>query len=160
MDWNNLYNIFKTKDTKDTKDEKSELEDYILLSRDNLDNLELGMHIKYIKSEYDEKKDKYIDKVVSGGFLVKVLNGDKIVNMVLLLKVGNSLIKLRYIKYKIYGKKIVRNKTNLIDNFNNDTEFIQKKEEVINKYKQKLTINKNKNSKNHTIVFEMSPKND
>lgn len=152
MDWNNLYNIFKN--TKDTKENKDDLEDYILLSRDNLDNLELGMHIKYIKSEYDEKKQKYIDKIVSGGFLVKVLNGDKIVNMELLLKVGSSLIKLRYIKYKIYGKKIVKNKSNLIDELNNNTEFIQKKEEVINKYRQKLTNNKNKNSRNHTVIFQ------
>jgi hypothetical protein len=148
MDWDHLHNIFKN------KDDKPELEDYILLSRDNLDNLELGMHIKYIKSEYDEKKRKYIDRLASGGFLVKVLNGDKIVNMVLLLKVGSSLIKLRYIKYKIYGRKIVKNKSNLIDDFNNDTEFIQKKEEVINKYRQKLINNKNKNNKNHTVIFE------
>ena len=152
MDWNNLYNIFKN--TKDTKDNKDDLEDYILLSRDNLDNLELGMHIKYIKSEYDEKKQKYIDRIVSGGFLVKVLNGDKIVNMELLLKMGSSLIKLRYIKYKIYGKKVVKNKSHLLDEFNNDIEFIQKKEEVINKYRQKLTNNKNKNSKNHTVIFQ------
>lgn len=74
--------------------------------------------------------------------------------MELLLKVGSSLIKLRYIKYKIYGKKIVRNKSDLINELNNDTEFIQKKEEVINKYRQKLINNKNKNNKNHNVIFE------
>lgn len=97
MDWNIL---------KDKVNEITEDNNYNYISRYDIDKLKLGMHIKYIKN----------DKLYNGGFLVDILNNDNIVNMVLILK-SNIIWKLRFIKYKVYGKQINNfNKSSNIQN--------------------------------------------
>jgi len=90
-------------DMSDTSDinkkcESSELENYIKITRDNLDDFELGMHIKYIKNINGT------DHIMNGGFLLDILCPDKIVQMRLVLKT-NIIWRLCFLKYDIYGKK-------------------------------------------------------
>jgi hypothetical protein len=111
------------------------IDDYILITRDNIDSLELGSYIKYIKD----------DKLINGGFLIKIINADKIVYTELLLK-SNIIWKLRFIKYKIYMKN---NKTNIIKKSLHEEyqdEISQRKKELDKEINQKiLNININKN---------------
>lgn len=106
--------------------------EYILITRDNIDELKVGSYIKYMKD----------DKMVSGGFLLKVLEPTKIVYTELLLK-SNIIWKLRFIKYKIYMKN---KKINVIFNEYKDEILNRKKEldEEINSKLQTINLNKNK----------------
>ena len=109
MNWNNLkLECFNIVD----KNKNNLLNNYELITRSDLDKLELGMHIKYVIYKEDEKSPK----IYNGGFLINILNKDNIVNMILVLK-SNIIWKLRFMKYKIYGKNIKKfNRTvNIID---------------------------------------------
>ena len=125
------------------------LTNYILIDKNNIEELEIGMHIKY-KKEND-------NKIYNGGFLIKIidLNKDKLVYTILILK-SNIVWNMRFIKYKIYGKKIClfNHKKNIIQDikieFIND---INKSKKIINdnlNYKL-LLINNNKNK--YKIIF-------
>jgi len=83
MDWS----ILEKKVNDITKDDENDpLYDYEYIDRYNLDKLQIGMHIKYIKKTLDLETGKEIGVVYNGGFLVNILNGNKIVNMILILK--------------------------------------------------------------------------
>jgi hypothetical protein len=104
MNWEILNEEYIINNNSDINS-NNKLNNYELISRNNLENLSLGMHIKYSKSEYDSEKNIIIDKIYNGGFLINILNANKIVNLILVLK-SNIIWKLRFIKFKIYAKKI------------------------------------------------------
>ena len=118
FDWIRLHNkvdeIVSDTDLKKVKkvkkasleelDQLYPLDDYIEISRNNLEDLEIGMHIKYIKKELNLETGEETDKVYNGGFLLDIKKGDKIFEMVLVVK-SNIIWNLRYIRYKIFGKK-------------------------------------------------------
>lgn len=154
MDWLTLqkkvYDITKNENTDDP------LYDYELISRYNLDKLEIGMHIKYIKKAYNLNTGVSEDKIYNGGFLIDILNGDKTVNLTLLLK-SNIIWKLKFIKFKIYGKsKSKFNNTNKLKNnlreeykdilqlkMKEVDDILNKEIEIINKNKHKYRVNIN-----------------
>ena len=134
MDWSLLNkNIITDKDKDKDKDKDSNL---VQITRDNIHNLKLGSYIKYVKG----------DKLIGGGFLIRIINPDKIVYTELVLK-SNIIWKLRFIKYNnIY---LINNKINVIKNslhIKYHKEISDRKIELDNEINQKLTnINLNKN---------------
>ena len=140
MDWS----ILEKKVNDITNEDKYDpLYDYEYIDRYNLDKLQIGMHIKYIKKTSDQNTGV----VYNGGFLVNILNGDKVVNMVLILK-SNIIWKLRFIKYQVYGKPINKlKKTRIKDDFREiyKDEINLRKKELNDKLNNELNnINKNK----------------
>jgi len=109
-----LKKIKKTKKT--SLEEFDPLDGYIEINRNNLEDLEIGMHIKYIKKELNLETGEETDRIYNGGFLLDIKKGDKIFEMVLVVK-SNIIWNLRYIKYKIFGKKS--------ENFVKKTEIIK-----------------------------------
>jgi len=108
----------------------------IQITRDNINSLKLGSYIKYIKD----------DKLIGGGFLIRIISPDKIVYTELVLK-SNIIWKLRFIKYNnIY---FINNKINIIKNSLHakyHKEISDRKIELDNEINQKLmNINLNKN---------------
>jgi len=98
MDWTLIKkNILSNNDNLES-------DNYILITRANINDLVVGSHIKYIKD----------NKILNGGFLLKLINNDQPVNLILLLKT-NIIWKLRFIKYDIYMKKPIT-KINIIKN--------------------------------------------
>lgn len=156
MNWKYLHD--KILDIDDTEDvdytqNNDKLENYKLISRNNIDDLEFGMYIKYIKNEYDDS-GKIIENICSGGFLVGILNGDKIYKLLLQLKTGDHIWNLKFIKYKIYGKskKLFKssNKNILRDIYKNEIAEINKKSlDEQNKKINEIIKNKHK----HEILF-------
>jgi uncharacterized protein YpmS len=134
MDWSLINtNINTNTNTNSNSNSNSNL---IQITRDNLNSLELGSYIKYIKD----------DKLISGGFLIKIINPDKIVYTELVLK-SNIVWRLRFIKYnKIYK---INNKINVIKNSIYDEykqEIADRKVELDKEINQKIqNINSNKN---------------
>jgi len=109
LDWRILHNkvdeiISDTKIIKTKKENIDPLENYIEITRNNLDDLEIGMHIKYIKKELNLETGKSTERVYNGGFLLEIKKGEKIYEMILVVKT-NIIWNLRFIKYKIFGKK-------------------------------------------------------
>ncbi len=107
----------ETDNTETDNTEINKLKDYILISRHNLDDLEIGMHIKYIKKAFNVETGEVEEHIYNGGFLLDIINGDKIVKMDLLLK-SNIVWKLKFLKYEIYGKS--KDKFNTSDNIKNN----------------------------------------
>jgi len=109
----------------------------IQITRDTVHSIKIGSYIKYVKD----------DKLIGGGFLIKIINPDKIVYTELLLK-SNIIWKLRFIKYnKIYyvNSKINIIKNSLYDEYKN--EIAERKLELdkeINNRIQNIKLNKNK----------------
>ena len=108
----------------------------ILITRENIDDLVIGSYIKYVKD----------DKLIGGGFLIKIINPDKIVYTELVLK-SNIIWRLRFIKYnKIY---MINNKINTIKNSLHDEyniEITNRKAELDKEINEKIqNINSNKN---------------
>lgn len=81
-----------------------QLDGYIEITRNNLEDLEIGMHIKYIKKELNLDTGESLDRIYNGGFLLEIKKGEKVFEMILVVK-SNIVWNLRYIKYKIFGKK-------------------------------------------------------
>ena len=129
MDWSSINTNINTNTKTDLN--------LIQITRDNLKNIKIGSYIKYIKD----------DKLIGGGFLIKIINPDKIVYTELVLK-SNIVWKLRFIKYnKIYytNNKIKVIKNSLHDEYKN--EIAKRKTELdkeINQKIQNININKNK----------------
>ena len=165
MDWKKYYDNFLeiTNGDNKVKSIKSkgidDLTNYKLIGRYNLSDLKIGMHIKYVKNVFDMRTNQTYEKIFNGGFLLNVLNSDKVVDMVLVLK-SNIIWKMRFIKYKIYGKDpelFAKTDTNntiinkIADEFKDDIN--KKKEEIRNRY----AIDTNmiaKKKKNYNIVFQ------
>jgi hypothetical protein len=123
MDWNKI--------NSNITDTNSEL---IEITRDNINDLVIGSYIKYIKD----------DKLIGGGFLIKVNNPSKIVYTELILK-SNIIWKLRFIKYKVYMKKINQIKDTLYNQYSVEIEHRKKElDEEINSKIKLINLNKNK----------------
>jgi hypothetical protein len=112
FDWIRLHKkvdeIVSETDLKKIKkvsfEELDPLDGYVEITRNKLEDLEIGMHIKYIKKELNLETGEEIDRVYNGGFLLDIKKGDKVFDMVFVLK-SNIIWNLRYIRYKIFGKK-------------------------------------------------------
>jgi len=134
MNWSELQNkVFNI-----TNEDNEKLKDYVLITRNNLENLEIGMHIKYIKKSYDLETNEIKENVLNGGFLLDVLKGDKIATMELLLK-SNIVWRLKFLKYDIYGKS--KSKFNTQDNVKNNLKEIFK--DVIEEKKKEYDVKLN-----------------
>ena len=122
MDWRQINNITESNT------------DIIEITRENINDLIIGSYIKYIKD----------DKLVGGGFLIKINNPTKIVYTELILK-SNIIWRLRFIKYKIYMKKPHLIKNTLYDQYSVEIEARKKEldKEIINKI-ELINLNKNK----------------
>jgi len=145
FDWKILHDkvdeIISDNEYKNTikKKKKDPLDGYIEITRNNLEDFEIGMHIKYIKKVYDLDKDIYYESVYNGGFLVDIKKGEKVYEMVLVVK-SNIIWNLRFIKYKIYGKPIKNfNRSNLVK-----SSFRDIFEDEITKRKKELEEEQNK----------------
>ena len=161
MDWKKYYDNFLeiTNDDRKVKSKGiNDLTNYKMIGRYNLSDLKIGMHIKYVKNVFDIRTNQTYEKIYNGGFLLNVLNGDKVVDMVLVLK-SNIIWKMRFIKYKIYGKDpelFVKSETNnsilnkIADEFKDDIE--RKKEELKSRYP--VDTGRTKPKKNYNIVFQ------
>lgn len=166
MDWNNYKKEYEniTGDiinVNESNNKKSkgvdDLTNYILITRDNIDNLEIGCHIKYIKNVFDINTNKIYEKTYNGGFLVEIIDGDKIHTLTLILK-SNIIWKMKFIKYKIYGKlkKDFHYNNNLFENHfrnENEDEINNRKKEIDKKVQEKLKNIQNKKNK-HYILFK------
>ena len=140
MNWERLLDTYKNivgnedgNDDIDYEENDCPLKDYNLIDRYNINELEPGMYIKYIKNVIDEN-DNIVEKVCGGGFFVKFLKSSKFYEMELLLK-STRLWKLRFIKYKIYAKKPATRisiKSNLLDCFK--TEIEERRKEIDKRY--------------------------
>ena len=108
--------------------------DLVEITRDNINDLILGSYIKYIKD----------NKLVGGGFLIKINNIDKIVYTELILK-SNIIWKLRFLKYKVFMKKPTIIKNTLYDEYATEIEKrkIELDKEITDKI-NKINLNKNK----------------
>ncbi len=154
MDWQALQKKVYSITENDNLDDP--LNEYELISRYELDKLEIGMHIKYLKKVYNLNTGLEEEKIYNGGFLIEILNGDKTVNLTLLLK-SNIIWKLKFIKYKIYGKSQSKfNGTNKLKNnlreeykdiiqlkMKEVDNILNKKIDIINKNKHKYRVDMN-----------------
>ena len=123
MDWNKI--------NSNITDTNTEL---IEITRENINDLVIGSYIKYIKD----------DKLIGGGFLIKVNNPSKIVYTELVLK-SNIIWKLRFIKYKVYMRKINQIKDTLYNQYLVEIEHRKKElDEEINSKIKLINLNKNK----------------
>jgi hypothetical protein len=104
MDWDNIYSNITNQDINNKSLGIDDLTNYTEIQRDNVSNLKIGSHIKYIKNISNKENSTISEKILNGGFLLEIINKDHIVNMVLVLK-SNIIWKLRFIKYKIYMKE-------------------------------------------------------
>jgi hypothetical protein len=162
MDWKKYYDEFAdiTKNDKIVKSKGiDDLTNYKEIGRYNLSNLKIGMHIKYVKNVYDMRTDKTYEKIYNGGFLLNIINPDKVVEMVLVLK-SNIIWKMRFIRYKIYGKDpelFVKPQSEIsiinkiAKEFKDDIE--KKKEELRNRYAVDPNIIAEKKKK-YNIIFK------
>ena len=161
FDWKILHDkvdeIISDNENKNTikKKKKDPLDGYIEITRNNLEDLEIGMHIKYIKKVYDLDKDIYYESVYNGGFLVDIKKEEKVYEMVLVVK-SNIIWNLRFIKYKIYGKPIKNfNRSNLVKNSFRDIfedEITKRKKELEEEQNKKINEIISKKDK-YKIIF-------
>jgi hypothetical protein len=165
LDWKVLHNkvdeiisdVDFTKKSKNINDNSDPLDGYIEIGRNNLEELEIGMHIKYIKKELNLETGEMSERVYNGGFLLDIKKGDKVYNMVLVVKT-NIIWNLRFIKYKIFGKKkedFSNNTSKIKDDFREMfgdliTERKKELEEEQNQKIKEIVSNKNK----YKIIFD------
>jgi hypothetical protein len=153
MNWEKLLDTYKNivgdEDIDVDEDDKKNddpLKDYNLIDRYNINELEPGMYVKYIKNVIDEN-DNIVERICGGGFFIKILKGSKFYEMELLLK-STRLWKLKFIKYKIYAKKPGTRtsiKNNLLDCFKSDIE--ERRKEIEKRYNMSEQPKKNYNVK-------------
>jgi len=149
MNWKNISKQIINDDVLIENNEE-DISGYKLITRDNLEDLHIGMHIRYVKKIYNIDTGNIEEKTYNGGFLVNIINGSKVVDMVLILK-SNIFWKLRFLKYKIYGKnKLEQNKekNKLYDLFKEDVD------KRVKEMKDDLYLKLNNNKKNkHKVIF-------
>ena len=167
MDWNNYKKSYEdiTGEVVEIKRNKSnginDLTNYKLITRENIDDLEIGCHIKYIKNVFDIETNKLYEKTYNGGFLVEIVDGDKIHTLTLVLK-SNITWKMKYIKYKVYAKakkdfyKQENENKQFEDHFRNDNieEINERKKEIDKRVQDKLKNIQKQNKKNHFVLFK------
>ena len=165
MDWSNYKQQYEkiTGNTIQPNTKKSsginDLTNYILVTRDNVDILEIGCHIKYIKNVFDINTNKTYEKIFNGGFLLEITDGDKMHTLTLVLK-SNITWKMRFIRYKVYAKLKkdfnYENKNKVVeDHFRNENADLieQRKKEIDKQVQDKLKQMQNK-AKKHFILFK------
>lgn len=144
MNWKTIHNkIGLQKRITDDIDDN-----YTLITRDNLSDLKLGVHIKYIKNVFNPKTNEIEEKIYNGGFLINILNKDKPYETILVLK-SNIIWKLRFIKYKVYKLNAIKNE--LRKQFDNilDEKMVKFQKTYDNEINE---IIKNKNK--HKVIFK------
>ena len=166
MNWNQIQeHINVSKSLKISTDDNSlkistddKLKKYNLISRHNINELEIGMHIKYIKNILNPLTNQYEEKIMNGGFLIDIINPSQIVNMIFVLKT-NIIWKLRFIKFKIYGKKKEEfENSNLDTNSKHElyqifkTEIDARKNEITNEQNNKIANIINNKTKYNIII--------
>lgn len=170
MDWSNYKKKYEdiTGDTILTNTKKSnginDLTNYVIVTRDNIDILEIGCHIKYIKNIFDINTNKTYEKIFNGGFLLEITDEDKMHTLTLVLK-SNITWKMRFIRYKVYAKLKkdfnYDNKNKVVeDHFRTEHADLieQRKKEIDKKVKDKLkTI---QNTKKHFVLFKKDSNKD
>lgn len=131
MNWNELYDII----------DSNQFDNYILIDDTNIELLEKGNHVKYLKD----------NKLYNGGFLIKIIdyNPKKLINTFLVLK-SNIIWKLRFNKYKIYVKKKENKIDSLKELYNHEIKKINSN--YTNNINIKLDIIKN-NKNNYNIII-------
>lgn len=131
----------------DNKDKLNKLNKYILIDKNNIHILKLGMHIKYMKNNDD--------KIYNGGFLINIIDKDKLFDTILILK-SNIIWNLKFIKYKIYAKCLndFNRKKKIIEDIKIEysDEINKSKENINQKLFYKLLLIKNKKD-NYKIQF-------
>jgi len=164
MDWskyNNSYENITGEKLVIDKIVKSkginDLTNYKIITRDNIDDLKIGCHIKYIKNIFDINTDKIYEKIYNGGFLVEIIDGNIMHNLTLVLK-SNITWKMKFIKYKVYAKfknnfHYENKDKQFQDNFRNENinEINNRKKEIDKMVQSKL--NKLKYNK-HYVLFK------
>jgi hypothetical protein len=172
MDWNNYKKkyeditgeIIDSNVNPNTKKSKgiNDLTNYTLITRDNVNMLEIGCHIKYVKNVFDINTNKTHEKIFNGGFLLEIANGDKMHTLDLVLK-SNITWKLRFIRFKVYAKfkkdfHYENNNKAIEDHFRNENAEIieQRKKEIDKKVQDKLKLIKSKQKKDHYVLFGKS----
>jgi hypothetical protein len=170
MDWNNYKKKYEDitgeiiNTNTNTKKSKgiNDLTNYTLITRDNVNILEIGCHIKYVKNVLDINTNKTYEKIFNGGFLLEIVNGDKMHTLDLVLK-SNITWKLRFIRFKIYAKLKkdfhYENKNKVVeDHFRNENAEIieQRKKEIDKKVQDKLKLIQSKQKKDHYVLFGKS----
>jgi hypothetical protein len=186
MDWNNyknkyeditgeIININNSTNTNLNNLTKSnginDLNNYILITRDNIDDLEIGSHIKYVKNVFDLRTNKTYEKIYNGGFLIEIVDGNMMHTLTLVLK-SNIIWKMKFIKYKVYMKPKeyfyknisppqykYQNENYIEDKFRNDNEIEinRRKKEIDKIVQEKLKMKNNKNK--HYVLFSDDIKN-
>ena len=142
----------KKKDKDKDKDKKSKnensLDNYYEITYDNIDELKLGSHIKYINK----------GRIYNGGFLLRITYDDDIDEIILLVK-SNIIWNLKFSKYQVYAKDVSEFNKSTYDNgifrqirneFKEDIEL--RKNQLLNEQNQIITEIKN-NKKKYKIDF-------
>jgi len=84
--------------------QKTNNDDFIMITRTNIELLKIGSFVKYIKL-IKTNNEKIVSKTCYGGILIDIINKDKIYNMILVLNKG-IILHLKFLKYKIFVKNI------------------------------------------------------
>jgi hypothetical protein len=128
-----------------------------IVKKIHYDDLKKGMHIKYIKNMYDYEADKFIEKVCNGGFLIEIENGDKIIDLKLVVKT-NIVWKLRFIKYTIYAKDpddFYRESIEVKNTaYEENKEAIEKRKKELHQQMEIKLNNIKKNKDKYKIIFK------
>jgi len=142
----------------------TDLTNYKLITRDNIDELEIGSHIKYIKNVFDINTNKIYEKIYNGGFLIDIIDGNIMHNLTLILKT-NIIWKMRFINYKVYIKTKDHFNYNFKENKNKNqekkfrnmynNEINARKEEINKSVQEKINIIK-QNKNKHYVIFKKS----
>ncbi len=153
IEWESLFNKLKDIDNVEQKPKKikkdSNMDNYYEITYDNINDLQLGTHIKYLNN----------GKICNGGFLLKITYDDDIDEIILLVK-SNIVWNLRLSKYHVYAKDIedfnksTQYNTNIFkkirDEFHDDIEL--RKKQLIEEQNKKIYDIRN-NKKNYKIQF-------
>ena len=121
----------------------NELKDYILITRNDIDKLKIGYHIKYINR----------GNIKDAGILIDVINPEKPIYTELLLK-SSGLWTINFLRFDIYMKtNTTENEKSLREIYKN--EINEKKieyEKEINIKLNNINLNKNK----YKIIFNQN----
>lgn len=149
IDSNNLKEKqIKGKQIKEKQIKDNKLDNYYEVTYDNIDELKLGSHIKYLNK----------GRIFNGGFLLKVTYDDDIDEIILLVK-SNIVWNLKLSKYQVYAKDLTDFKSASYDDnifrqirneFKEDIEL--RKSQLLYEQDQIITEIKN-NKKKYKINF-------
>lgn len=123
---------------------------YQLIDRNHINDLKIGMHIKYVKRILNPITQQEEDKLCDAGSLLKIINAKRIFELI--LQTSNK--RIRFLKYKIYAK------TDSIQQFYNLFKHdIEKRTLEMTKEQMKKIHLIEQNKHNYKIEFEEKNKN-